>query len=159
MDLRLSEKIDPSEAIRVLNENMTSEMQVLDAYYPSRKLTDLKWLAYTVVIAGENITEALAAACNSALASDKIELMKKSKSGEALVDIKPMIKSASAVYDNGKIRISCVLASDSQSFLNPEYVVKYLRASVGILSEENLLSASYSIMRDSAYDADMNPFS
>ena len=69
-----------------------------------------------------------------------------------------MIKSASAALDGGKIRISAILSADSQSFLNPEYVVKYLREKLGIMSCENLLSESYTIMREAAYTENMEPF-
>ena len=159
MDLRLTEKMDTELAKKLLNENMTEEMQVLDAYYPTSKLTELKWLSYTMLLTGENLTAELAEKCDSALAAEEIKILKKTKSGEAVVDIKPMIKSASAAFDSGKIRISCLLSADSQSFLNPEYIIKYLREAVGVMSSENLLSESYSIMRESAYFEDMSVFS
>ena len=159
MDLRLTERMDTALAKKLLNDNMTTEMQVLDAYYPTSKLTELKWLSYTLILSGETLTPELAESCDRALSAEKIKIIKKTKSGEAVVDIRPMIKSASAVFESGKIRISCVLSSDSQSFLNPEYIVKYLRESVGVMSGENLLSESYSIMLESAYFEDMQPFS
>ncbi len=159
MDLRLTELIDGETAKNILNSNMTEEMQVIEAYYPTSKLTELKWLSYTVTISGEGINEALANKCDVALAKPEIKLSKKTKSGEAIVNIKPMIKSASAAYDNGNIRISCTLSADSQSFLNPEYIVKYLRSEVGVLSHENLLSHSYTVMREAAYFDNMESFS
>ena len=159
MDLRLTEKMDTELAKKLLNDNMTEEMQALEVYYPTSKLTELKWLSYTITLSGESITKALAEECEAALSKEEIRIVKKTKSGEADVDIKPMIRSASAVFDNGKIRISCILSADSQSFLNPEYIVKYLRESVGVMSSENLLSESYEIMRESAYFENMELFS
>ena len=41
MDIRLTEPIDPKEAMARLNANMTDEMQVTEAYYPETKFTDL----------------------------------------------------------------------------------------------------------------------
>ena len=158
VDLRLTEKMDPQAAIDALNANMTSEMQVLSAYYPASKLTDLKWLSYTVTLSARDLTAELASACDSALRAESMVLLKKTKSGEAEVDIRPMIKSASAVFDSGKIRISCTLSADSQSFLNPVYIVKYLQKSVGIMNSEDLLSESYEIMRENAYFEDMSLF-
>ena len=159
MDLRLTEKMDVELAKNLLNENMTSEMQALETYYPTSKLTDLKWLSYTITITSDSITPDVADLCDKALMAEEMKISKKTKSGEAIVDVRPMIKSASAVYDSGKIRISCILSSDSQSFLNPEYVVKYLKETVGILSSENLLSESYEIMRESAFFENMEYFS
>lgn len=159
MDIRLTEKMDTDLAKKLLNENMTDEMQALEVYYPTSKLTELKWLSYTIIVSGKDGSRETAEACDRALSKEEIRIVKKTKSGEAEVDIRPMIKSASAVFDNGNIRISCTLSSDSQSFLNPEYIIKYLKEACGIMSSENLLSESYSIMRESAYFENMESFS
>ena len=159
MDLRLVEKIDPELAKKALNENMTDEMQVIEAYYPNSKLTELKWLSYTITLFEEGLDEEKAKECKKALLADEMRILKKTKSGEAEVDIKSMIKGASVAYRDKKIIISCILCADSQNFLNPEYIVKYLRARVGVVSNEDLLAQSYTIMRESAYKENMDSFS
>ena len=158
MDIRLNEYIKPEEAMARLNKNMTSEMQVIEAYYPESKFTDLEWLSYTICISTVGASKSLAEQCNAALNSDKIEILKKTKSGEATVDIRPLIRSADAVYTDESIRISCVLSANPSSFLNPEYVIKALRDKCGILSAEDLMAESYTIMRKQAYFADMTEF-
>lgn len=158
MDIRLNEYIEPAEAMARLNKNMTSEMQVTEAYYPESKFTDLEWLSYTICISTVGASESLAEQCNAALNSDKIEILKKTKSGEATVDIRPLIRSADAVYTDESIRISCVLSANPSSFLNPEYVIKALRDKCGILSAEDLMAESYTIMRKQAYFSDMTEF-
>ena len=158
MDLRLDAEVDLDVAVAAFNSNMTDEMQVLEAYYPSSKLTDLKWLAYTITINTLNASSELAEKCNSALASNAILIDKKTKSGLCEVDIKPMIKSADVLFVDGGLKITCILSADSASFLNPEYVVKYLRKECGILSSDNLLSESYTVMRDSAFFEDLSEF-
>lgn len=157
MDLRLSERVDPAVAINALNANMTDELVVLDAYYPDTKLTDLKWLSYVITVNTTGASSELAEACNNALRADSMPVAKKQKPDDTM-DIKPLIRSASAVYDAGSIRIDCVLSADASAFLNPEYVVKYLRSACGILSSEDLLSESYSILRRGAYAADMSEY-
>lgn len=154
MDLRLVERIDPMAAITALNANMTDELVVLDAYYPENKLTDLKWLSYVITVNTTGASDELAARCNSAFLADSMPVAKKQKPDDT-VDIKPLIKFANAVYDSGIIRIDCILSADPSAFLNPEYVVKYLRSACGILSSDNLMSESYSILRCFAYTADM----
>ena len=158
MDIRLNEYMDPEEAMRRLNANMTSEMQVTEVYYPETKFTDLAWLSYTVTINTIGASVALAEQCNAALNADKVEILKKTKSGEAIVDIRPLIRSADAVFTDGKIKISCILSADPSSFLNPEYIIKALREKCGVLSSEDLTGESYSIMRNNAYDKDMSEF-
>ena len=79
MDLRLTEKMDTDTAKRILNENMTDEMQVVEAYYPTTKLTDLKWLSYTIVLSSPDFTEEIAVSCNLALSSPEMPILKKTK--------------------------------------------------------------------------------
>lgn len=159
MDLRLTERMDEGEALLRLNRNMTEEMQATEAYYPNNKLTDLKWFSYTLKIKTEGNTAELAKECEKALLADIVTVEKKTKSGElVLTDIRPLIKSASAVSDGEIIRISCVLSADASAFLNPEYVIKALKGKCGILSCSDLTTEYYSIMRESAYCGDMTPF-
>lgn len=158
MDVRLNEHIDTEEVMHALNANMTDEMQVTEAYYPESKFTDMRWLSYTILINTDNADKTLAEACDNVLNSEKIEVLKNTKSGENVVDIKPLIRFASAVFDGEKIRISAVLSSDPSTFLNPEYVIKALREKVGILSNSDCTKEGYSIVRECAYFEDMTEF-
>ncbi|MBE6636095.1 MAG: DUF2344 domain-containing protein [Ruminococcaceae bacterium] len=158
MDIRLTEKMDTGEALSRLNANMTDEMQALEAYYPENKLTDLKWLGYDISICSTTLSEELARAAEELFASDSLPVLKKTKSGEAVVDIKPLIHSASVAYSDFRLALRCILSADSSSFLNPEYVVKLLRERCGILTSPDLLSEHYSILRTDAYRADMSEF-
>ncbi len=158
MDIRMSEYIDPAEAMARINANMTHEMQITEAYYPETKFTDLAWLSYNITIATDGASAELAEQCNRVLNADKVEILKKTKSGENIVDIRPLIKSAKASFSDGRICVSCILSADPSSFLNPEYVVKVLRERCGVLSAADLTSEHYSIMRDKAYFADMKAF-
>lgn len=157
MDLRLVERIDPALAIKALNANMTDELVVLDAYYPETKLTDLKWLSYVITLNTLGASPELADKVNAALKADVMPVAKKQKP-EDTMDIKPLIRYATAVYDAGNIRIDCTLSADASSFLNPEYLVKYLRSACGVLSSGNLMAESYAILRHSAYAADMSDY-
>lgn len=158
MDLRLAQMIEPAVAIKALNDNLTDELVVLDAYYPQTKHTDLKWLGYTITLNVLDSTEELAQKCASAFDKEQVLVKKKERIGGKEVDIKPLIKSLDAKLCEGKIVIECVLSADASSFLNPEYVVKHLRESLGLLSAENLMSESYTILRHSAFCNDMSEF-
>ena len=158
MDVRLTEKIDPAKAMARLNANMTSDMQVVEAYYPESKFTDLKWLSYSVRINTTAASEELARECERVFNAPEVKIIKSTKSGEALVDIRPLIKSASASYVDGEIHLSLVLSADPSCFLNPEYAIKALKEYTNILSSPDLLSEYYSIMRDGAYFEDMTDF-
>ena len=159
VDIRLSERISEEEALFKLNQNMTEEMQAECAYYPTRKLTELKWLSYTMLIKTNNPTQELAEKCEKILLGETVEVEKKTKSGDVTrVDIRPLIKSASSTLDGELIRISAVLSADSSAYLNPELVIKALRASSPILKDPEIINEYYSIMREEAYLSDMSVF-
>ncbi len=158
MDLRVTEKLPPEDIVRMLNANMTEQMQVLEAYYPETAITELGFLSYTITVNTNGADEALTEQCRRALSAARIEISKKTKSGEATVDIKPLIKSADLRLLDGVIVIDCVLSASPSAFLNPEYVVKYLRHTVGILSDPALTNEWYTVLRTDAYTTDMRKF-
>ena len=160
MDIRVTENISPELAMARLNENMTDEMQVLDAYYPTTKLTDMMWLKYTMVIDTIGANEDVACAIEKYLNGESVIVDKKTKPGEPTktVDIRPQIKSCECKCIDSTLVLTCVLSSDASSFLNPEYIIKALRGSLGILSSEDITKECYTIMRDEAYKSDMTLF-
>ena len=158
LDVRLIEKMDPAAVMRVLNENMTDEMQVLEAYYPNEKFTELKWLKYTMKISSEMNSAELAQKCNELFAKSEISVLKKTKSGERMVDIKPLIHSAVACVDGELVSLDLTLSADPSCFLNPEYIADVLRENLGILTEEKIATEYYTVMRESAHKADMSQF-
>ncbi len=160
MDVRLIDDIPADEAMARLNSNMTDEMQVLEAYYTEDKLTDLKWLAYSMDVKTDGASAELAERCEAALHADEVVIAKKAKPREdaKTVNIRPLIKEAEVSFADGMLHIDAVLSADASSFLNPEYVIKALRASCGILSDPDLTKEYYTILRAQAFKDDMSPF-
>ena len=159
LDIRLSTLADPKELMDRLNANMTDELCVTEAYYPSSKFTDLKWLSYNVEIKTQNANEDKASECVNYLLGDSVEVLKKTKSKELVkVDIRPLINSAEAVFEEGLIKLKLVLSGDPSAFLNPELVIKALREGCGILKSEKLTEEYYSIMRTGAFFDNMTEF-
>lgn len=159
VDVRLSEYVPESEALKRINENVTKEMRVAEAYYPTSRLNELGWFSYTVRIKTNCASDELAARCEKYLLSERVEIEKRTKNGgTAVSDIRQLIRSASAVHDGGEIKLSCVLSAEPSAFLNPENVVKALKEKFGILSGEDLTAEYYSIMRENAYFSDMREF-
>lgn len=158
MDLRLTEKVPEEEVKARFNMNMADNLQVIEAYYPEAPLTDLKWLSYTVKISTLGADTAMVDACRAFLDSERIEIQKKSKKGEITADIKPMIKEYTLSLEDGIIKLSMILSSSADAYLNPELVIKALRQGCGILSSEDLTAEWYSIVREAAYRTDMTEF-
>ena len=156
MDLRMNEYIDPNEAMARINANMTHEMQITEAYYPESKFTDLKWMSYRITIRPAAFSSELVERINNALNGDVIEVQK--KNSEDRTNIRPLIKSAVATSEGESVVINATLSADPSAFLNPEYIIKALRESCGILSAHDLTTESYDIMREKAYFGDMTEF-
>ncbi len=160
MDLRLTERVPEALVMAALNANLTEEMQVTEAYYPSSKLTELAWFLYEIRIKTDNAGEALAERSSALLSSDDIVIEKKTKPREPAKEqnIAPLIKSAIASFDGEFINISAVLSADQSHFLNPEYVISALKRYCGILQNPDLTKEYYSIKRARSYRADMSDF-
>ena len=158
VDIRLTEHISLDEAIGRLNDNLTDEMRVVDAYYPTTKLTDLKWLEYDIAIKTAKADKALLERCRKVLLSPEIKVMKRSKKGEALTDIAHLIKSAEFTLSDDIIKVKAVLSADQSEFLNPEYLISALRYGAGILSDEKIINEYYTILRTQALTADLEEF-
>ena len=156
MDLRMNEYIDPVEAMNRINANLTDEMQMVEAYYPETKFTDLKWMSYRITICSAEISDDMISAVNALLSSDNVEVTK--KNSDKTTNIAPLIRSCDAVRSGDSIIINAVLSADPSAFLNPEYVIKAMKEKLGILASENLMSESYEILRLNAYFDDMREF-
>jgi hypothetical protein len=160
LDIRLIDDVPAEEVKARLNANMTDEMQVIEAYYTEDKLTDLKWLSYSIDIKTDGASDELARICENALLKDKVLITKKAKPREEapVVDIRPLIKSVQVSCNGDTLHLDAVLSADASSFLNPEYVVKALKSECNILSNPDLTQEYYSIMRTHAYKSDMSEF-
>ena len=158
-DIRLNERVSEEFVKEAINNNTTKELEVIEAYYPETKLTDMKWLSYDILIKTDSADAELAAKCVKTLMSDKVLVEKTNKNKETVtVNIREQIKSIEGSFDGENILLRCVLSAESSSFLNPEYLIKVLKREHGILSCGDLLREYYSINRIIAYKADMTEF-
>lgn len=159
MDIRLTERADTEEILTALNKNSTGELEFLEAYYPTTKLTEMKWISYLIEIKTVGATEDTAQKIESFLNSDGIEIVKKTKSGELkTVAVSDLVRSASAVLTDGVVRINCDLSGDQSAFLNPENLITALRDELGILQDECIVNEWYSIKRVQAFTEQMEVF-
>ncbi len=158
LDLRLSEYCDPSVIKNSLNRNLTENMQVSEVYYPTCKLSALSYLSYELRILTPSASEELRESIEATLTAPTLEVMKRTKAGDVLTDIRASVREVSVLYEGGAILIRATLTADSASFLNPEYLISAIRQKHGILLGDRLFDEAYSIRRLCAYAADMTPF-
>lgn len=154
-DLRIERKIELEDIKKQLNEQLTDEMYVLDAYYPTTKFADIAYADYTITIKSDKIDE-MSAEKATAFFMTPIMMMKKSKSGEKEVDITTYVKRIEFESDAGMLKVHAVLSAGSNDNLNPEYVVSALRTSPDL--SDALEDITYRIMRNKVYDGFMIEF-
>ena len=148
-DLKIERQISLESIKNQLNEQLTDEMYVLEAYYPTTKFADIAYADYTITLKSPVIdrdTEKKAAE----LFASPVMMTKKSKSGEKEVDITSFIKNITFSAVSGCLTINAVLSAGSQENLNPEYVVTAIKN--GGLFGNSPDNDSYRIMRNKVYD-------
>ena len=155
IDLRIDRDISPEAIKEQLNRELTSEMQILEAYEPTAKFQDIVWAKYEMRLCPANADATMAQKLEELFANGPILMTKKTKSGEKEIDISKMIRSFKAIYNqaHGEIRISTVLAAGGSEHLNPEFLIKAAKERLGILGG-NPAEESYSILRTHVYPAD-----
>ena len=113
MDLKLTEEPDFEAMTAALRRNLTDELYVNEIYHPERPLTDIAFSEYEVTFYEQ-------APDFSDLITDPLRVMKRTKSGEKEVDIRPAIVK----WEQEGNSLRLFLAAAQETYLNPEYVVR-----------------------------------
>ncbi len=114
LDFKITRPMSKAELTERLNNAFPPEMRVLDAYQPDSKFVSIRYAEYEL----ENDEDFSLAP----LEQDEIVLLKRTKSGEKMTDIKPMIHS----YKKEGNKLTCVLSASPEQYLNPDYIAKVL---------------------------------
>ena len=114
LDFKITRPMSKEELTERLNNAFPPEMRVLDAYQPDSKFVSIKYAEYEL----ENDEDFSL----DPLEQDEIVLLKRTKSGEKMTDIKPMIHS----YKKEGNKLTCVLSASPDQYLNPDYIAKVL---------------------------------
>lgn len=148
-DLRIERDISLEEIKKQMNEQLTDEMYVLEAYYPTTKFADIAFADYTITLKSPTFDEETEPNVAN-LFSSPIMMVKKSKSGEKEVDITTFINRISFSASSGCLTINTILSAGSTENLNPEYIVTAIK-NAGFFSADPKTD-SYRIMRNKVYD-------
>ncbi len=118
MEFKLREEMENAEILRRLRDNLPSSLLPLAVYDAPAgvKLSSIAYASYRITLDHE-IDAAM-------LEADTIMVSKASKTGEKLVDIKPLMRDCR--YDGNSLTVT--LCADSRNYCNPELLVKVLGA-------------------------------
>ncbi len=157
LDVKLLELIEPSVIKRMLSDVMPNGLEILDAYFPNTKFTDIATSSYKIKINTENASSELCDSIRKYVSEGPILIVKKTKGGEREIDIKERIFAFDVSFEEGDITISCTLSADNANFLNPELLISALKARFGILSGD-MSKEHYSILRTNLLTGEGRPF-
>ena len=159
LDIRIDREMSPEIIMERMNNELTDELYIVDAYVPQSDFSEIAWASYELEISCKEASEALACEMQKTLTESPLILTKRTKSGEKEIDIIPMIRSVSVTFDNdrGTVKISAILRATSTEFLNPEMLITGLKLRHGILSGDPT-EEWYTVMRTGVMKEDLSLF-
>lgn len=135
VDIAVLCPVDTDEVMRRLNEGLPPELAVDAVYYAESKFSDITAAEYRIRLHLKKADATVAAALAALLSERPMPVLKRTKSGEKTVDISPAVEAVTGEYLPGDntVLLTVRLRADSGSFLNPDYLIAYLREKEGIL--------------------------
>lgn len=157
LDVKLLQIRDPADCRRALEAVMPPELEILDAYFPSTKFTEIAYSVYHIGIHTETGSEGGIEKLRACLDAPELLIEKRTKSGPKQIDIKGQIYSCSLNPDGENLTMDATLCAGAADFLNPELLIRYLKENGGILTGDPSRE-SYSILRTDLLRADGRSF-
>lgn len=160
VDIEILREVDFSLVRDALNDGLPNDLRVSEVYYPKTKLKEIASAVYEVTLHPENATEAVAGTLHTVLQARPLTVFKHTKAGDRDVDVSGAIIEASATYlpNSGEIRLTLHLRAEGGSFLNPDYIIKYIKEKTGVLAGD-ATKEWYTVLRSHIYDKDGTDFS
>lgn len=151
IDFGLSAEALPDDALRRINAALPKGISAHELYGAERKPGEIAYASYRIELFAEREAD-LIRKINTFFERDEIRTVKRTKSGEAEVDVKDYMIGARACEGDRGVLLDTVLSAGSRS-LNPESVVA---AMAGGLFPESPPDALYT--RTSILDANLKTF-
>lgn len=133
-DMGLAADLSPEEFYDRLRAELPPHLVLKSVSEPIGKFHNVYAADYTVIVSG---IAGIGGNISEILSREELPILKKTKSGEKTVNIKPQIFSFSSSESNGNTFLFLkVDASPDGGYLNPDYVLKIL-AGEGLFSLED----------------------
>ncbi|MEG1995999.1 MAG: TIGR03936 family radical SAM-associated protein [Oscillospiraceae bacterium] len=153
MDMRLTQQMDFNVIKDKLNECLPCDIRVRDVALQIEKPEAIVNANYRVSLFSDKIApQTVLDSFNEFFSNDKIEVMKKSKKGSKLVDIKPDCKVISLnLIENGiEINLDCTAGISKN--VNPSLLIAEFK------TRYNYSDLFMSVVKNAVYDSDGNLF-
>ena len=144
VDIGLTEELSCQEVKERLSKAVPDEMVIKDVIIPELKVKNIRYAEYTVKFDGviENASKI------EDVLSNPPQILKHTKSGDKMTDIKPMIISYSVAQEPESTVLYLTLTAFDSNYLNPEYVVASLNNSGLNMPEEYTITREKIIFCD-----------
>jgi radical SAM-linked protein len=153
MDFKLLEEPELPELPARLSAVMPEGIRILEAYEPTRKVAELKWLQVEGLFEyDERDAAEMAAALRDFYRQEQIVITKKTKRGMGETDIRPAIRSIELTATEGGVGLAAVISAQEPT-LNPELLAEALRQ-----LRPELAPDFAKFTRVETYDADMQVY-
>jgi len=127
-EIKIIEDISHAEIRDKLNGVLTEDLQIIKAAEPIHKHTEIKKAEYEIRIVGDGALDVPNKKFTEFLSQDEIVITKKTKKGEAQVDLKPLIELRT--IENEKITL--LLPAGTNLNVNPMQVISSFGAFLGV---------------------------
>lgn len=136
LDIEVLSEVDTEEVKARLNEGLPAELSVGEVYYATTKFKEITAAEYEIRMHTANATPALAEKCVACLSEGSVVVHKRTKGGERDVDVRDAILRVRGEWcaESDELVVAVTLAAAGGSFLNPDYLVSYLKDRLGVLS-------------------------
>ncbi|HPT85034.1 MAG TPA: TIGR03936 family radical SAM-associated protein [Bacillota bacterium] len=142
LDVRVTELPNLELTVKKLNEATVPELEILEAYEPVTKFSDIGFAQYEITLElpfSEDLAE---------LFSGPVIVAKHTKRGDVDTDIFPMVKSISFAPKGSGTFCRALLFASPESYLNPEYIVRAIEKQRGL----DQYAFEYSVCRTGILD-------
>lgn len=159
LDIRVTGEIPCGEIVRRLNDELTDELRVVEAYYPDTKFSEIAAADYVYKIKTAGAGEELASKIKKYLTTPPVMVTRKTKSGEQEIDIAKIISRLEVSFSEaeGIVEMSARLPAGSSLSISPELPIDALRAG-GLILAGDITEEGYSILRTRLLFADGREF-
>ena len=126
LDFELETDREPDNLVMRLNTALPEGICVVRTIDSSRRAGEIAFAGYAILIDDGPDAESVM----RLFAQDEIMMLKRTKRGESMVNIKPLIRSLEASDSDEGTLINATLAAGQES-LNPEYIVRAIERYLG----------------------------
>lgn len=127
LDFKLKEDAELSSMAENLSRVMPEGIEMIEAYEPERKVSEIKWLLVEGLMEYDERDKAeMRSKLENFFAAAEIVIMKKTKRGMGETDIKPAIKNIEFAASDEGIKVTAMISAQEPT-LNPDLLVDALR--------------------------------